>query len=79
MQSNKSLASFRVRQLQQLRRKKVPLDFRSLQGFQKDWEATTTIRDDWEAMSSACALHYNGNIATVVRYIGGGGTCQPTH
>ena len=64
-------ASFRARQLQQLRKKYVPIDFRSLQGFQKDWESTTTIRDNWKAMTSACALHYNGDIATVVRYIEG--------
>jgi hypothetical protein len=64
-------ASVRVRQLQQLRKKYAPLDFRSIQGYQADWEATTTIREDWKALTSACALHYNGDIATVVRFIGG--------
>ena len=64
-------ASYRVRQLQQLRKKYVPLDFRSLQGYQSDWENTATIREDWKAMTSACTLHYNGDIATVVRFIGG--------
>jgi hypothetical protein len=64
-------ASYRVRQLQQLRKKHVPLDFRSLQGYQIDWENTATIREDWKAMTSACALHYNGDMATVVRFIGG--------
>ncbi|KAI2490018.1 hypothetical protein MHU86_24562 [Fragilaria crotonensis] len=64
-------ASYRVRQLQQLRKKYVPLDFRSLQGYQQGWEETATIRDDWKAMTSACALHFNGDIATVVRFIGG--------
>ncbi|KAI2494795.1 hypothetical protein MHU86_19746 [Fragilaria crotonensis] len=64
-------ASYRVRQLQQLRKKYVPLDFRSLQGYQTDWENTATIREDWKAMTSACALHYNGDMATVVRFIGG--------
>ena len=64
-------ASFRVRQLQQLRKKYVPLDFRKLQGYQNDWEDTATIREDWKAMTSACALHYNGDMATVVRFIGG--------
>ena len=64
-------ASFRVRQLQKLRKKYAPLDFRSIRGYQADWEETSTIRADWKAMTSACALHYNGDIATVVRFIGG--------
>ena len=64
-------ASFRARQLQQLRKKYSPIDFRPLQGYQHDWEATTSIRPDWKAMTSACVLHYNGDIATVVRFIGG--------
>ena len=64
-------ASFRVRQLQRLRKKYAPLDFRSMQGYQENWDDTSTIREDWKALMSACALHYNGDIATVVRYIGG--------
>ena len=68
---NLEKASFRARQLQQLRKKYSPIDFRKLQGFQSDWEETECIRQDWRDMTTACALHYNGDIATVVRYIGG--------
>ena len=64
-------ASPRARQLQQLRKKYEPIDFRPLQGFQPDWESTETIRQDWKDMTTACALYYNGDMATVVRYIGG--------
>lgn len=42
-----------------------------LQGFQPDWEATTTIRADWKAMTSVCLLHFDGDVATMVRWIGG--------
>ena len=65
------IASIRVRQLQQLRKKYTPIDFRPLQGFQADWETTNEIRTDWKEMTSACLLHYNGDVATVVRWIGG--------
>ena len=45
---------------------------RSLQGYQNDWEDTaTSIREDWKAMTSACALYYNGDMATVICFIGG--------
>ena len=64
-------ASQRARQLQQLRKKYNPIDFRPLQGFQADWEATNEIRADWKEMTSACLLHYNGDVATMVRWIGG--------
>jgi hypothetical protein len=65
------IASPRVRQLQQLRKKYTPIDFRPLQGFQADWETTNEIRTDWKEMTSACLLHFNGDVATVVRWIGG--------
>jgi hypothetical protein len=68
---NLEKASFRVRQLQQLRKRYSPIDFRQLQGFQSDWEESECIRQDWRDMTTACAMHYNGDIATVVRYIGG--------
>ena len=47
------------------------VDFLPLQGFQPDWEETTTIRDDWKTMTSACLLHFDGNVATMVRWISG--------
>ena len=65
------IASYRARQLQQLRKKYTPIDFRPLQGFQTNWEAVDEIHPDWKAMTSACLLHYNGDVATVVRWIGG--------
>ena len=37
-----------TRQLQLLRKKYSKIDFLPLQGFQADWETTTTIRDDWK-------------------------------
>jgi len=39
-------ASFRARQIQRLRKRYARVDFRPLQGFQQDWESTTTIRED---------------------------------
>jgi hypothetical protein len=64
-------ASFRVRQLQQLRKKYSAVDFRPLQGFQSNWDDVTTIREDWKTMTSACLLHFDGDVSTVVRWIGG--------
>ena len=74
MQSHKTLekACCRVRQLQQLRKKHQHVNFLPLQGFQADWESTTTtIREDWKAMTTACLLHFDGDVATMVRWIGG--------
>ena len=64
-------ASPRARQLNQLLKKYRDVDFRPLQGFQADWEETTTIRSDWKTMTSACLLHFDGDVATMVRWIGG--------
>ena len=61
----------RTRQLQLLRKKYSDVDFLPLQGFQADWESTTTIRADWKAMTLACLLHFDGDVATMVRWIGG--------
>lgn len=52
-------------------KKYSPIDFRPLQGFQQNWENIECIRQDWKDMTTACALHYDGDMATVVRYIGG--------
>ena len=69
-------ASFRARQLRQLLKRYAHVDFRPLQGFQSDWESVSTIREDWKAMTSACLLHFNGDVATVVRWIGGPHTAE---
>jgi hypothetical protein len=60
-------ASRQVRQLQIMRKKQYKnVNFLPLQGFQSDWEETTTIRDDWKTMTSACLLHFDGDVATMV-------------
>lgn len=64
-------ASFRARQLRQLIKRYAQVDFRPLQGFQNGWENVTTIKEDWKSMTSACLLHFNGDVATVVRWVGG--------
>ena len=64
-------ASIDARRLLQLIKRYRDVDFRPLQGFQADWEATTTIRSDWKAMTSACLLHFDGDVSTMVRWIGG--------
>ena len=64
-------ASRRVRQLQLLRKRYQTTNFLPLQGYQANWEETTTIRSDWKAMTTACLLHFNGDVATMVRWIGG--------
>ena len=51
--------------------KYTPIDFRPLQGFQTDWETTNEIQTDWKEMKSACLLYYNGDVTTVVHWIGG--------
>jgi hypothetical protein len=59
-------ASFRARQLRQLLKRYAHVDFCPLQGFQHDWEEVSTIWEDWKEMTSACLLHFNGDVATVV-------------
>jgi hypothetical protein len=64
-------ASFRARQLRQLIKRYAQVDFCLLQGFQSGWENVSTIREDWKSMTSACLLHFNGDVATIVRWVGG--------
>jgi hypothetical protein len=47
------------------------IDFRPLQGFQSDWADATAIDDDRARMATAALLHYQGDMASVVRWIGG--------
>jgi hypothetical protein len=68
---NLEKASRRVRQLQMMRKRYSKICFRKLQGFQPDWETTKSIRRDWKEMTSACLLHFNGDAAAMVRWIGG--------
>lgn len=47
------------------------IDFRPLQGFNADWNAGTSIDTDRVRMATATLLHFDGDIADVVRWIGG--------
>jgi hypothetical protein len=47
------------------------IDFRPIQGFQADWKDATAIDDDRTRMATAALLHYQGDMASVVRWIGG--------
>ena len=47
------------------------VDFRPLQGFHRDWDAATSIDADRVRMATAALLHFDGDIADVVRWIGG--------
>ena len=69
--SNASAVENPARQLRQLLKRYSPVDFCPRQGFQRDWDAVSTIKENWKEMTSACLLHLNGDIATVVRWIGG--------
>jgi hypothetical protein len=64
--------SRQVRMLQMIRKKYRSVNFLPLQGFQSNWEETTTIREDWKVMTTACLLHIDGDVARmVVQWIGG--------
>jgi hypothetical protein len=43
------------------------IDFRPLQGFQRDWKEATKTDDDRTQMATAALLHYQGDMAAVVR------------
>jgi hypothetical protein len=60
-------------QLSRLLSKYSPLDFRPLQGYglYADFEAETEINQHRVDLASATLLHYNFDVATAVRYIGG--------
>ena len=47
------------------------VDFRPLQGYPLGWESETQINVDHIRMATAAALHYDGDLATVVQFIGG--------
>ena len=47
------------------------VDFCPLQGYPLGWESETQINDDHIRMATAAALHYDGDLATVVQFIGG--------
>lgn len=47
------------------------VDFRSLQGFIDGWESEETLNFDRVRLTTAAFLHFNGDAATLVRWIGG--------
>jgi hypothetical protein len=60
-----------VRTLLELLDEHKSIDFRPLQGFQSDWDTATAIDGDRTRMATAALLHYEGDMASVVRWIGG--------
>ena len=57
--------------LSQLLREYGNVDFRPLQGFPVGWQDETEINRDRLRMTTAALLHWDGDLATVVRWIGG--------
>ena len=47
------------------------LDFRPLRGYPKGWRDETVLNQDRLRMTTAALLFYDGDLASVVRYIGG--------
>ena len=57
--------------LLQLLKEHEQVDFRPLKGYQQDWRTATAINPDRVSMATAALLHYDGDVAAVVRFIGG--------
>ena len=47
------------------------VDFTTVRGFQKNWDDTLTIDKERVRMTTAALLHFDGDIADTVRWIGG--------
>jgi len=47
------------------------VDFRPLQGFQTGWETETTLNTERVRWATAALLHFEGDMAALVRWIGG--------
>jgi hypothetical protein len=62
-----------VKQLSILLQEHRNVDFRPIRGFDmyKDHETETTLNEDRTKFASAALLHYNMDMGTLVRYIGG--------
>ena len=48
-----------------------PVDFHTLQGYPKDWLSETTLNTERVRMSTAALMHFQGDAAALVRWIGG--------
>jgi hypothetical protein len=60
-----------ARQLSQLFKKYQDVDFRSMQGFQKDWQTQTELSIAHRDMTTACLIHFKMSLPALVRWIGG--------
>jgi len=47
------------------------LDFRSLRGYPAGWQEETDLNYERLRLTTAAVLHWNGDLATTVRYLGG--------
>ena len=47
------------------------IDFRPLQGFNTNWDKTTAIDPNRVRMATAALLHFDGDVADLVRWVGG--------
>ena len=47
------------------------VDFRQLQGYYAGWNSATSIDDDRVRMATAALLHFDGDIADLIRWMGG--------
>ena len=47
------------------------VDFNDLRGYQPDWESESLVNQHRIAMASAALIHFDGDIAATIRWIGG--------
>jgi hypothetical protein len=60
-----------TRWYRQLARLYQNIDFRSMQGFQPDWQKQTKLSVPQREMTTACLLHFNLSLPAMVLWIGG--------
>ena len=68
---NLETASLYAFLLAQLLREYSQLDFRPLRGFPTGWSTESEVNLQRQRMTTAAVLHWDGDLATVVRWIGG--------
>ena len=57
--------------LQSLMSEYIDVDFQPLQGFQPNWETEVTINRERIRWATAALLHFEGDMAALVRWVGG--------
>jgi hypothetical protein len=60
-----------ARRYRQLARLYQNVDFRSMQGFQPDWQKQTELSVPQQEMTTACLLHFNLSLPAMVRWVEG--------